>query len=86
VDQSASVPLSTYECRILDRNLRVIRKIPLACTTYEQAKAAAADLFQRDEYTGELAGFGIWKNDRRLLIQLTQRPRRPRFAFEDHGH
>ena len=68
-----AAPMPAYECRILDRNLRVIRTVPLTCETDQDAKATAADLFMRQD--GEdLAGFEIWKGQYRVTVQLMQRP------------
>jgi hypothetical protein len=82
VGQSAPLPLHAYECRILDRDLRVVRTLPLTCETDQEAKTTAADLFMRHD--GEdLIGFEIWKDQYRLMVQLMQRPRDLQFPFEE---
>jgi len=81
--QTTNPSLPTYECRILDRNLRVIRTVRLACTTDAEATATATDLFMRQDHGEDLAGFEIHKDRHRLLVQLRQRPRPPQFLFEE---
>ena len=73
--QLASFAFHTYECRILDRDLRVVRAIPLKCKTDAEARAAAADLFMRHEPGESLAGYEIRRDQTRVLVQLMQRPR-----------
>jgi hypothetical protein len=78
-----TAPVPTYECRILDRDLRVIRTFALAsCETDEQAADAAADLFAR--HSGKnLAGFEIRKDHVRHLVRLMERPNDLEYPFED---
>jgi len=75
VGQSASLPLHTYECRILNRGLKVVRTVPLTCSTDAEARAVAADLFMRQEPSENLAGYEIRRDQFRLLVQLMERPR-----------
>lgn len=81
--QLASLSLHTYECRILDRDLKVVRTVALSCKTDKEAMAGAADLFMRHELGEHLAGFEIRKDQVRLLVQLTQRARPVQGPFED---
>src|ERR1043166_8643731 len=71
--QLNSTSLPEYECRLLDRGLRVVRAFLLVCRTDLEAQQAANEIFLRHDGEG-LAGFEIWKDGCCFAVQLRERP------------
>ena len=71
--QSYPLHFRSFECRILDRSLKVVESIPFKSASNAEATEASAALF--GQATGaDLAGFEVWRDGTRLLVRLETKP------------
>jgi hypothetical protein len=68
--QLSSIHSPEYECRILDRNLKVVRTTTFHSSDDAQAIEIAASLLSQQSNGVALAGFEVWKDNTRLLVRL----------------
>ena len=67
---SSPIHSQVYECRILNRDLKVIRTTTFHGPDDEKAIEIAADLLRQQGNGVALAGFEVWKDNTRLLVRL----------------
>jgi hypothetical protein len=70
MSQSPAPHSQPYECRILDRDLKVVRTTTFHSPDAAQAIEIAADLVRQQGIGAALAGFEVWKDNNRLLVRL----------------
>lgn len=70
MDQSSLLHSRSYQCRILDRDLKVVRTVGFESPSDAEATETAAELLRRQDNGAVLAGFELWQGDRRLLVRL----------------
>jgi hypothetical protein len=62
-----------YECRILNRDLKVVRTTTFHSPDDAKAIEIAADFLRQQGNGVALAGFEVWKDNTRLLVRLESR-------------
>ena len=71
--QSSPSNAPSYECRILDRNLKTVLTTTFHSPDDAKAIEIAADLLRQQSNDVALAGFEVWKDNTRLLVRLESR-------------